>query len=74
VGEYKSEHIRVMFDKTSAEVGYNTEQFEENREIKQVDLSELGYRVHVVREGAQSEKVFYGCKIIDSKKVFTVRS
>jgi len=74
VGEYKSEYIRVKFDKTSAELQVNRELFDDNKEIKQVDLNELGYSVHMLRDGQHREKIFYGCKIIDSKKVFTVRS
>ena len=74
IGEYKSEYIRVKFDKTSAELPVSRELYDENKEIKQVDLNELGYNVHILREGQYREKIFYGSKIIDSKKVFTVRS
>jgi hypothetical protein len=28
----------------------------------------------VIRGGERPEKIFYGCKLIDCKKVFTVRS
>ena len=51
VGEYKSEYIRVKFDKTSAELQVNRELFDDNKEIKQVDLNELGYSVHILRDG-----------------------
>ena len=42
--------------------------------MNKVDLNRLGYKTHILREGEYMEKVFYGCKLIDSKKVFTVRN
>lgn len=74
IGEYKSEKVRISFDRTSAETDYMADQLQENHDIRSVDLNQLGYRVHLLREGHLAEKVFYGCKIIDCKKVFTVRS
>ena len=50
------------------------ENFQENREIKKIDLNELGYRTHILREGKHMEKLFYGVKLIDFKKVFTIRT
>lgn len=74
IGEYKSEYIKIQFDKTSAWVQHNRSNYDENRDIKKIDLNELGYRTHILREGQFTERIFYGCKLIDSKKVFTVRS
>jgi hypothetical protein len=37
-------------------------------------LNELGYRTHILREGKYMEKMFYGVKLIDFKKVFTIRT
>jgi hypothetical protein len=37
-------------------------------------LSELGYKTHILREGVNFEKLFYGVKMIDFKKVFTIRT
>ena len=59
IGEYKSEYVRVKFDKTSAELPVNRELFDDNKEIKQVDLNELGYNVHILREGQYREKIFW---------------
>lgn len=39
-----------------------------------MDLNRLGYQAHVIRGGQKPEKIFYGCKLIDCKKVFTLRS
>lgn len=74
IGEYKSEYIKIYFDETTSPFQLPTEDFDENREMNKVDLNKLGYRTHILREGAFMEKVFYGCKLIDSKKVFTVRN
>ena len=53
---------------------HNHENFREYKEIKKIDLSELGYRTHILREGPCMEKLFYGVKMIDFKKVFTIRT
>jgi len=74
IGEYQSEYMKIQFDKTSAEVHHNRALFDENKEIAKIDLNRLGYQAHVIRDGANTEKIFYGCKLIDCKKVFTVRS
>ena len=37
-------------------------------------MNELGYRTHILREGKHMEKLFYGVKLIDFKKVFTIRT
>ena len=74
LGEYKNEYVRICFEPDSAQVKVNKELYDENLEIRKVDLNETGFYSHVLREGKLLEKVFYGCKIIDSKKVFTVRS
>ena len=34
IGEYKSEYVKIKFDKTSAELSLNRELFEDNKEIK----------------------------------------
>ena len=34
VGEYKSEYIRIKFDKTSAELPVGRELYDQNKEIK----------------------------------------
>lgn len=74
IGEYKSEYIKVSFESTSTEVKHNINHFEVAKDIKKIDLNENGYRAHIVREGKYMEKVFYGVRLIDFKKVFTVRS
>ena len=74
IGEYQSEKVKICFDKTSAEVKYQRELYDENQDIKQADLNKLGYKVHLLRPGPYAERVLYGCKRIDCKKVFTVRS
>lgn len=74
VGEYKSELVKILFEQTGQEVAKKNDQSDEHLEIKKVDLNQLGYNIHLLREGANEEKVFYGCKLIDSKKVFTVRT
>lgn len=74
IGEYKAEFMKISFDKTTAEVSYHRERYDEHQEIRKIDLNKLGYQSHVLRQGEYSEKVFYGCKLIDNKKVFTVRS
>ena len=74
IGEYKRETIKIQFDKTSAEVNKTDSKFEENNHISKVDLNELGYNTHNLRYGDHGEKIFYGCKIIENKKVFTLRS
>ena len=74
IGEYKSEYVKVYFDKTTSPIKVSSEIFDENREMNKVDLNKLGYKTHILREGDYMEKVFYGCKLIDSKKVFTVRN
>ena len=69
IGEYKSEFIKIQFEDGSQE------NFKENREIKKIDLNELfAYRTHILREGKYMEKVFYAVKLIDFKKVFTLRT
>lgn len=74
IGEYKSEFMKIQFDKTSADVYHNRSLFDDNKDIPKIDLNRLGYRAHVIRDGPNTEKIFYGCKLIDCKKVFTVRS
>jgi len=74
IGEYKSEYIKVQFDKTSAEVLPHIENLAHSQEIKKVDLNELRYAEHIIGEGKYTEKIYYGCKIIDCKKVFTLRN
>jgi len=74
IGEYKSELVKILFDPQSLEIVLQGDAYGENREIKKVDLNQLGYNIHLLREGPNAEKIFYGCKLIDSKKVFTVRS
>lgn len=39
IGEYKSEYMKIQFDKTSAEVHHNKERYDENLEIKKIDLN-----------------------------------
>ena len=34
IGEYKSEYVRVKFDKTSAELPVSRELYDDNKEIK----------------------------------------
>ena len=53
---------------------HNQQHFKEFKEIKKIDLSELGYRTHILRDGPHMEKLFYGVKMIDFKKVFTIRT
>ena len=43
IGEYKSEFIKIQFDKTSAEVMQHIENLDSTQDIKRVDLNELGY-------------------------------
>lgn len=74
IGEYKSEFIKIQFDARSLDTKLSQENFQENREIKKIDLNELGYRTHILREGKHMEKLFYGVKLIDFKKVFTIRT
>jgi len=74
IGEYKSEYIKISFDTASLEFDYNRNKFNENKDIKKIDLNEHGYRAHILREGRYMEKVFYGVKLIDFKKVFTIRT
>lgn len=74
IGEYKSEYIKISFDTTSLEFDYNRSKFNENKDIKKIDLNEHGYRTHILREGRYMEKLFYGVKLIDFKKVFTIRT
>jgi len=74
IGEYKSEFIKIQFDARSLDTMLSQENFQENREIKKIDLNELGYRTHILREGKHMEKLFYGVKLIDFKKVFTIRT
>ncbi len=74
IGEYKSEFIKIVFDEKSLEPKLYNRNFLENREIKKIDLNELGYRTHILREGECLEKLFYGVKLIDFKKVFTIRT
>jgi hypothetical protein len=74
IGEYKSEKVAISFDAGSAEIKGRQPSVEVNRDIRDVDLNKLGYQAHVLRQGAQGETLFYGCKTIDCKKVFTVRS
>ena len=74
IGEYKSEYIKIQFDSESNQVQSQRQYFQENREIKKIDLNELGYRAHILRDGHFMEKVFYGVKIVDFKKVFTIRT
>ena len=74
IGEYKSELVKIVFDQQAVEIVLQGDAHGENREIKKVDLNQLGYNIHLLREGPNMEKIFYGCKLIDSKKVFTVRS
>jgi hypothetical protein len=50
------------------------ENFSTNQEIKKIDLNELGYQEHLIGEGKYQDIIYYGCKIIDTKKVFTLRS
>lgn len=74
IGEYKSEYIKISFDTESLEFDYNRSKFNENKDIKKIDLNEHGYRTHILREGRYMEKLFYGVKLIDFKKVFTIRT
>lgn len=74
IGEYKSEYIKIQFETSSSEVTHNLAKFGIARDIKKIDLNENGYRSHILREGQYMEKVFYGVRLIDFKKVFTVRS
>lgn len=74
IGEYKSEYIKISFDTTSLEFDYNRSKFNDNKDIKKIDLNEHGYRTHILREGRYMEKLFYGVKLIDFKKVFTIRT
>ena len=69
IGEYKSEYIKIQFDAAQTE-----SKFAVCKEIKKIDLNEHGYRTHILREGRFMEKVFYGVRLIDFKKVFTIRS
>jgi len=43
IGEYKSEFIKIQFDKTSAEVMQHIENLDSTQDIKRVDLNELGF-------------------------------
>jgi len=74
IGEYKSEFVKITFDKTSSKVKNIDPALNENRDIKKIDLNQLGMFTHILRQGEYEEKVFYGCKIIESKKVFTIRT
>ena len=74
IGEYKSEYIKIQFVGNKPEVDFKSEKFQTCRDINLIDLNEHGYRSHILREGRYMEKVFYGARLIDSKKVFTIRS
>jgi hypothetical protein len=65
VGEYKSELIKIIFDKDSLEVAKKKDEKDEFLEIKKIDLNQLGYNIHLLNEGPNSEKLFYGCKLIE---------
>ena len=73
IGEYKSEYIRVYFDSANLQ-GHAVKNFKENKEISKIDLNELGYRSHTLRDGQFMEKIFYGVLLIDFKKVFRIRT
>ncbi len=56
------------------EVQENAECFKENREIKKIDLNKIEMKSHILREGKYIESLFYGVKLIDFKKVLTIRT
>lgn len=51
IGEYKSEYVRIQFQIDLNERVKNEKNFEENKEIKKIDLNELGLKMHTLREG-----------------------
>ena len=74
MGEYKSEYIKIQFETATNIVTHNLELFKTAKEIKKIDLNENGYRSHILREGKYMEKIFYGVRLIDFKKVLSVRT
>lgn len=48
IGEYKSEFIKIQFDKTSAEVLPSMANLGQGQEIRKVDLNELGYQCQII--------------------------
>jgi len=51
IGEYQSEFVKISFDKTSSKIKTNEKAFEQNRDIKKVDLNQLGMYTHTLRTG-----------------------
>ena len=51
IGEYKSEYVRIQFEIDPNEMVKNERNFEENKEIKKIDLNEHGLKMHILREG-----------------------
>lgn len=74
IGEYKSEYVKIQFEIDPNENVKNEHDFEENKEIKKIDLNELGLKMHTLREGKFQEKIYYGVQLVDFKKVFTIRT
>lgn len=74
IGEYKSEYIKVSFDAESFQVKHNKDRFTVCKDIKKIDLNEHGYKTHILREGKYMEKLFFGVRLINFKKVLTIRS
>ena len=56
------------------EVQEAKECFKENREIKKIDLNQIGMKTHILREGKYIEQLFYGVRLVDFKKVLTIRT
>lgn len=74
IGEYKSEYVKIQFEVDAKETVKNERNFQENKEIKKIDLNELGLKMHTLREGKFYEQLYYGVKLVDFKKVFTIRT
>lgn len=51
IGEYKSEYVKIQFEVDAKETVKNERNFQENKEIKKIDLNELGLKMHTLREG-----------------------